>query len=76
MTREKPAVATKLVCFTDRIVSLAQETVVGEPNQAFEAGVRDYVDWEIVVIHGLGEYSDHTYRRWQDVLQDMYGIVS
>ena len=66
---------TKLARFTDRVVSLAQKAVVGEPDPAFEPGEGGYADWVIVAIHGLREYLDHTYRRLLDVLHEMHGIV-
>jgi hypothetical protein len=42
--REKPVVSSKLARFTDRVVSLAQKAVVGEPDPAFEAGEDGYAD--------------------------------
>jgi hypothetical protein len=74
--REKPVVPFKLTRFTDRVVSLAQKAVGGDPDPAFEDGDGGYADWAIVAIHGLREYLDHTYRRLLDVLHEMYGIVA
>jgi len=69
-------VSSKLARFTDRVVSLAQTAVVGEPDPAFEEGENGYADWVIVAIHGLHEYLDRPYRRLLDVLHEMDGIVA
>jgi len=69
-------VSTKLNRFTERVVSLAQKAVVGEPDPAFEEGETGYADWMIVAIHSLREYLDHTYRWLLDVLHEMHGIVA
>ena len=76
MKREEEFVSTKLSPFTERVVSLAQKAVVGEPDPAFEEGGNGYADWVIVAIHGLREYLDHTYRQLLDVLHEMHGIVA
>ena len=67
---------SKLSRFTDRVVSLAQKAVVGEPDPAFEEGDGGYANWVIVAINGLHEYLDHMYRRLLDVLHEMHGIVA
>jgi hypothetical protein len=69
-------VSSKLSRFTDRVVTLAQKAVVGEPDPAVQKGDGGYADWLIVAIHGLYEYLDHTYRRLLDVLHEMHGIVA
>jgi len=74
--RQDEFVSTKLSRFTERVVSLAQKAVVGEPDPAFQEGEDGYADWVIVAIHGLREYLDHTYRRLLDVLYEMHGIVA
>ena len=76
MKREEKFVSSKLARFADRVVSLAQKAVVGEPDPAYEEGENGYADWVIVAIHGLREYLDHTYRRLLDVLHEMHGIVA
>ena len=40
-----------------------------------ERGNGGYVDWIIIVIHGLRKYLDLPYRRLLDVLQEMHGIA-
>ena len=66
--------SSKLARFTDRVVSLAQKAVVGEPAPALQDGDGGYADWVIIAVHGL--CVDHTYRRLLDVLHGMYGIVA
>jgi IS5 family transposase len=74
--REKPVVSSKLARFTERVVSLAQKAVVGEPAPAFAPGETGYADWVIVALHGLREYLGHSYRQLLDVLHEMPRIVS
>ena len=76
MKREKPVVSSKLARLTERVVSLAQKAVVGDPDPTFEEGKNGYADWVIVTIHGLREYLDHTFRRLLDVLHERHGIVA
>jgi len=74
--REDGFVPSKLARFTDRVVSLAQKAVVGEPAPALQDGDGGYADWVIIALHGLREYLDHPYRRLLDVLHEMHGIVA
>lgn len=69
-------VSIKLTHFTERVVSLAQKAVVGEPDLAVQKGDRGYTDCVIVAIHGLREYLYHTYRRLLDVLHEVRVIVA
>ncbi len=66
---------SKIARFTERVVSLAQKAVAGEPDPAFQPGEGGYADWVIVALHGLREYLDHPYRRLMDVLFEMPPIV-
>lgn len=68
--------SSKAARFTDRVVSLAQKAVIGDPNPAYEEVENGYADWVIVAIHGLHEYLDHTYLWLLDVLHEMHGIVA
>lgn len=45
MKREDECVPSKLARFTDRIVSLAQKAVAGEPAPAYDPGGNGYADW-------------------------------
>jgi IS5 family transposase len=73
--RKDKFVLSKLAHFTERVVSLAEKTVVGEPAPAVQKGNGGYADWVIIAIHGLQQYLDHPYRRLLDVLHEMAGIV-
>ena len=66
---------TKLSRFTQRVVSLAQKAVVGDPKPAYRSGEGGYADWVIVALHGLREYLDQPYRRLLDILHEMPRIV-
>ena len=66
---------SRLSRFTDRLVSLAKRAISGDPAPAVKKGNGGYVDWVIVVIHGLREYLNLPYRRLLDVLHEMHGVV-
>ena len=66
---------TKIARFTNRVVSLAQKAVAGEPKPAYEPGDSGYADWVIIALHGLREYLYHPYRRLMDVLYEIPRIV-
>ncbi|QCS42278.1 IS5 family transposase [Natrinema versiforme] len=67
--------SSRLSRFTDRLVTLAQRAVSGDPAPAVKKGDGGYADWVIIVTHGLREYLDLPYRRLLDVLHEMPGIV-
>jgi IS5 family transposase len=74
--RVEQSVQTKLARFTKQVVTLAQKTVVGNPDPAVQKGSGGYADWVIISIHSLREYLDHPYRRLLDVLHEMPRISS
>ena len=76
MKREHSVLPSRLVRFTERVVSLAQTAVVGEPDPAFQDGDGGYVHSGIVAVHGLCESLDHACPRLLDVLHGMYGTVA
>ncbi len=76
MKWEDGFVSSKLARFTERVVSIAQKTVVGEPSLAVNKGNGRYADWVIIAIHSLQQHLDHPYRRLLDGLHEMPRIVS
>ena len=65
---------TRLARFTRQVVTLAQKTVVGNPDPAVQKGNGGYADWVIISIHSLRKYLDHPYRIFLDVLHEMSDI--
>ncbi|MFC7072875.1 hypothetical protein ACFQJ7_13630 [Halovenus rubra] len=65
----------RLSRFTDRLETLANGAVSGDPSPGVKKGDGGYADWVIVVIHGLREYLDLPYRRLLDLLQEMHRVI-
>lgn len=62
---------TKLARFTKQVVTLAQKTVVGNPDPAVQKGNGGCADWVSISIHSLREYLHQPYRRLLDILYEM-----
>ena len=71
MKRGGSDVHTKLARFTEKVVTVAQKAVVGQPAPAVSKGEHGYADWVIVSIHALREYLDQPYRRLLEILHEM-----
>jgi len=74
--RDGFGVLTKTARFTKKVVSLAQKSVVGQPDPAYRPGKYGYADWVILAIQGLKEYLGHQYRKLMDVLREMPRITN
>ena len=75
MKRGSLVVQTKLARFTEKVVTIAQKAVAGQPKQAFRKGEGGYADWVIVSIHAIREYLDQPYRRLMEILYEMPRIT-
>ena len=56
MNRDGFVVHTKTFRLTEKVVSLAQQAVVGPPAPAYRPGKDGYADWVILAVQALKEY--------------------